>query len=149
MDSSETSGALRATVTRKELLRLGAALFGGAAVAGMVGSPAVHAGGGGDGQGDGSDRRQVGPPRPVPGGFNDNFDGFVPSDPSVHAFAPAVGLDLSTITDFKGVVAACEMQGDAHGSDGTKYWFDADMRFMQGTYIDLHGRRREHAFGFV
>ncbi len=91
----------------------------------------------------------MGPPRPVPGGFNNDFDGFVPSNPSIHAFAPAVGLDLSTITDFKGVVAACELQGGAHGSDGSEYWFDADMRFMQGTYIDLHGRRREHAFGFV
>ena len=133
-------------VTRKELLRFGAGLVGGVAAASAFATSDAWADGAGV---EGHDRRRLGAPRPVPGGFNDDLTGFVPVDPLVHAYAPAVGLDLSTITDFKGVVAACELQGGAHGSDGSQYWFDADLRFMQGTYIDLQGRRREHAFGFV
>src|SRR6478752_5088096 len=133
-------------VTRKELLRLGTGLVGGAAAVSVFATSDAWADGAGGG---GQDRRHFGAPRPVPGGFNDDLTGFVPADPLVHAYAPAVGLDLSTITDFKGVVAACELQGGAHGSDGSQYWFDADMRFMQGTYIDLRGRRQEDVFGFV
>jgi hypothetical protein len=73
----------------------------------------------------------------------------VPSDPFIHVMPPAVGLEMSTITDFNGVIAAGEIRGTAHGSDGTSYTFDADMRFMQGTYISMDGRRREGSFGFV
>jgi hypothetical protein len=50
---------------------------------------------------------------------------------------------------FNGVVAAAEIQGTAHGSDNTAYSFDADMRFMQGTYVDVDGQVRDGAFGFV
>ena len=39
--------------------------------------------------------------------------------------------------------------GTAHGSDGTSYDFDTDMRFMQGTYVGLDGRVRKGSFGFV
>jgi hypothetical protein len=41
------------------------------------------------------------------------------------------------------------VQGRARGSDGVTYGFDADMRFMRGTYIGLDGRRRLGSFGFV
>ena len=93
-------------------------------------------------------RRGVGPPKPIPGGFGTDLS-LLPSDPFIHVLPPAVGLEMSTITDFNGVVAAAEVQGTAQGSDASSYWFDADMRFMSGDYIDDQGRRREHAFGFV
>ena len=51
-------------------------------------------------------------PRPIPGGFDGNFDP-VPADPSVHVLPPAVGFEMSTITDFDGVVGAAEIQGTA------------------------------------
>jgi hypothetical protein len=73
----------------------------------------------------------------------------VPKDPFIHVLLPAVGLEMSTITDFDGVIAAGEMQGTAHVSDGSAYSFDCDMRFMRGSYIGMDGRRREGAFGFV
>jgi hypothetical protein len=56
---------------------------------------------------------------------------------------------MSTITDFNGAIGAAEIRGTAHGSDGTSYDFDADMRFMRGTYVGLDGGRRVGAFGFV
>jgi hypothetical protein len=59
------------------------------------------------------------------------------------------GGEMSKITDFNGVIAAGEVQGTAHGSDGSRYTFDADMRFMRGIYISMDGRRREGSFGFV
>jgi hypothetical protein len=150
-DGSVARGSAGAggVVTRKEVLRLGVALVGGVAASSVIGSTVAHAGNGTGGQGGGASHGRVGDPRPVPGGFNDDLTGFVPSDPLIHAYAPVVGLDMSTITDFKGVVAACELQGIAHGSDGVGYSFDVDIRFMDGTYIDLQGRRQEHAFGFV
>lgn len=92
--------------------------------------------------------RPYGAPRPIPGGFGTDFS-LLPSDPFIHVLPPAVGAEMSTITDFNGVVAAAEVQGTAHGSDGSTLWFDADMRFMRGVYVDDQGRYRDHAFGFV
>ncbi len=129
-------------MSRQRLFRLGAAVVVGAAGWSWL-APSARADDGG------SDNHAFGAPRPIPGGFNADLSDFVPKDPLIHALAPIVGLEMSTITDFKGVVAAGEVQGDARGSDGKEYWFDVDMRFMQGDYIDLRGRRREHAFGFV
>jgi hypothetical protein len=67
----------------------------------------------------------------------------------VHVLPPGIGFEMSTITDFNGVVAASETRGRAHGSDGTNYGFDTDMRFMLGTYRGLDGRIRKGAFGFI
>ena len=52
-----------------------------------------------------------------------------------------IGFEMSTITDFNGVVGASEIRGTAHGSDGKVYGFDTDMRFMQGDVRRLDGRR--------
>jgi hypothetical protein len=89
-----------------------------------------------------------GQPRPIPGGFDQNFNP-VPKDPFVHVLPPALGFEMATITDFRGVVAATEIQGKAHGSDGSTYTFDTDMRFMQGHYVGRDGRKRWGTFGFV
>ena len=32
---------------------------------------------------------------------------------------------------------------------GSKYTFDADMRFMRGRYVGRDGRRRWGSFGFI
>jgi hypothetical protein len=87
-------------------------------------------------------------PKPIPGGFDQNFIP-VPKDPFIHVLPPAVGFEMSTITDFRGVVAATEVQGKARGSDGSTYTFDADMRFMLGHYVGRDGRERWGTFGFV
>jgi hypothetical protein len=121
-------------LSRRRLLGVGAA--GGLALVGLAdGAPALA-----------HDRDAS--PKPIPGGFDENFKA-VPSDPFIHVLPPAVGYDMSTITDFAGVVAAAEIQGTASGSDGTTYTFDADMRFMKGRYVATDGRMREASFGFV
>ena len=86
-------------------------------------------------------------PRPIPGGFAEDFS-TVPADPLIHVLPPAVGFEMSTITDFKGVVGAAEIRGTATGGAVT-YDFDADMRFMKGQYISLDGQLRNAAFAFV
>jgi len=86
-------------------------------------------------------------PRPIPGGFSETFD-LVPADPLIHVLPPSVGFEMSTITDFKGVVGAAEIRGTAVGG-GVTFDFDADMRFMKGHYIAMDGRLREGAFAFV
>jgi hypothetical protein len=62
---------------------------------------------------------------------------------------PAIGFEMSTITDFIGNVGAAEIRGTATGSDKTTYWFDADMRFMQGLYVSVGGNARLGSFAFV
>ena len=52
-----------------------------------------------------------------------------------------MGFEMSTITDFDGVVAAAEIQGTARDNQGGSYWFDCDMRFMKGRYVDLERPR--------
>lgn len=125
-------------ISRSTFLLGGAALLGAAAI--DAATPAAAE----DGQG----RRGDAAPRPIPGGFDANFN-FVTHNPLAHAFFPAIGLELSTITDFHGDVAATEVQGTATGDDGSTWWFDADMRLMQGHYIAMDGRLRERSFAFI
>jgi hypothetical protein len=87
-------------------------------------------------------------PKPVPGGFSASFTP-VASGAAIHVFTPAHGAELNTIGDFDGFVAATEVQGTARGSDGTSYSFDCDMRFMQGSYVDLAGQLQHGTFGFI
>jgi hypothetical protein len=87
-------------------------------------------------------------PKPIPGGFSASFKP-VASGAVAHVFQPTRGGELNTIGDFDGFIAATEIQGKAGASDGTAYSFDCDMRFMQGSYVDLDGRLQHGTFGFI
>jgi hypothetical protein len=87
-------------------------------------------------------------PRPIPGGFDENFN-LVPTGAFFHALLPGVGFEMSSITDFNGVVGGSEIRGTASGSDGTSYGFDTDMRFMRGTFVGLDNRVHQGTFGFI
>jgi hypothetical protein len=87
-------------------------------------------------------------PKPIPGGFSASFKP-VASNAVAHVFQPAKGVELNTIGDFDGFVAATEIQGKAKGSDGTAYSFDCDMRFMHGSYVALDGHLKQGTFGFI
>jgi hypothetical protein len=87
-------------------------------------------------------------PRPIPGGLSKAFKP-VPKHPFVHVLSPGIGSEMSTITDLKGVVAGSEIRGTAQGSDGSKWGFDTDMRFMHGVYIGTDRRVRHGTFGFI
>ena len=71
-------------------------------------------------------------PRPIPGGFDGNFNP-VSSNPLIHVLPPSVGAEMSTITDFDGViVGAAEMQGTAQRHRRRRAGGStADMRFMK------------------
>ena len=131
-----TERGARAGFSRGQLVRRGAAVMGGIAGLGLLDAASAFGAGPTD-------------PQPIPGGFTAGFAGVVPSGAKYHVFLPEVGNELSTITDFNGVVGAAEIQGSAKGSDGTTYSFDADMRFMQGLYVGMDGRLRRGSFGFV
>lgn len=130
-------------MARKQFLRSGAVLAGGIVGFGLLGASRAAAE-----ESEHGGRTGAGSPKPIPGGFGADFS-LLPVDPFIHVLPPAVGFEMSTITDFRGVIAAAEVQGTARATDGSHFWFDADMRFMRGQYIDDRGRRREHAFGFV
>jgi len=94
-------------------------------------------------------RGKPGDPKPIPGGFSlPSFDP-VPSDPFIHVLPPFLPFEMSTIGDLDGTIGAADIQGTAHGSDGTAYTFDADMRFMQGVYIDGEGHLQHGSFAFI
>lgn len=121
--------------SRGHFLRRSAATAGGLAGLGLLESAPAFA-------------RAAGEPNPIPGGFDETFTP-VASDPFIHTFSPGIGFEMSSITDFKGVVGGSEIRGTARGSDGTTYGFDTDMRFMQGTYVDVSGKVRQGTFGFI
>jgi hypothetical protein len=120
--------------SRRELVSRGAVAFGGVAGFGLLAPDTLLA---------------ANPaPRPIPGGFDQNGNP-VPNHAFVHVLPPGIGFEMSTITDFRGIVAASETRGTARGSDGTRYDFDTDMRFMHGSYVGFDGRVRTATFGFI
>jgi hypothetical protein len=122
-------------VSRRALLRRGAIAAGSLGGLGVLGPSVALAGSGAA-------------PRPIPGGFNKHFKP-VPRNPFVHVLVPGIGYEMSTITDLKGVVAGSETRGKAHGSDGSVWDFDTDMRFMHGLYAGMDGKLRHGTFGFI
>jgi len=126
---------IAARLSRRQVLRRGAVAFGGVAGLGLL-DPSELFG------------SAFATPRPIPGGFDLNFN-IVPSGAFIHVIPPSVGLEMSSITDFNGVIGGSETQGTARGSDGTRYSFDCDMRFMRGAYVGVDGRLHNGSFGFI
>jgi len=84
-------------------------------------------------------------PRPIPGGIQP----FGPGTEVFHVFLPGPGVEPSSITDFKGTVGVCAVQGTGTSTDGRSWLYDTDVRFMQGTFIGKDGHRHRGTFGFV
>lgn len=60
--------------------------------------------------------------------------------------------DLSTITDFDGVIGGADVLGNVTRLDkkgSTSLFFDNDMRFMKGRYIGVDGQEHTGTFGFI
>ena len=96
-------------------------------------------------------------PHPIPGGLEDPAAGFIhfylpgPEGSITPVIGlPGMGLDVepSTMTDFWGYTAFAVVAGEANGSDGGTYPFEADIRVMDGVYLDDNGRRREGVYAF-
>lgn len=66
--------------------------------------------------------------------------------------SPGPSAELSTITDFHGLIGAAHLQGPAIQTlaDGTTttLYADYDMRFMKGLYIGVDGRPHQGTFSF-
>jgi hypothetical protein len=132
-------------LSRRALLQ-GAAGAGAAVVAsGVIGGAGGHRAWAAD------DPR----PKPIPGGIVVGGQGFHVNNPGpMTGNDPTNVDDMSSITDFDGVLAVSHIQGTGVGTDKTTglsqpMAFDTDMRFMQGTYIGMDGKRREGSFGFI
>ena len=87
-------------------------------------------------------------PKPIPGGLDLLGNGH-----NFHVFLPGTSPELSTITDFNGVLGATDVLGSWNGPvpnpNNLPLIFDADMRFMSGEYIARDGRHRQGLFAFV
>jgi hypothetical protein len=138
-DAPSSRDVAATTVSRRQLLRRSAAALGGVAGLGVLDPSLVL----------GSDGPRTAAPRPIPGGLSLTTFEFVPTGADLHFLGPGIGMEMSTITDFFGVVGGSETRGTARGSDGTTYSFDCDMRFMRGLYIGLDRRPHVGSFGFI
>lgn len=92
---------------------------------------------------------EVALPNPIPGGLDLLGNGHI-----FHVYLPGTAPELSTITDFNGVLGATEILGSWTGGDAvptadTPLVFDADVRFMAGEYIGRDGRHHQGNFAFV
>jgi hypothetical protein len=87
-------------------------------------------------------------PKPLTYGFQPS-----PGGPTFRFSMLDADSELSSITDFKGMVGAADVQGAGTSTrlDGTteRLLFDSDMRFMKGVYIGIDGRRHRGTFAFV
>jgi hypothetical protein len=95
-------------------------------------------------------------PKPIPGGFANPTGG-----PFVHHYFPGPadappinGNEPSHITDFDGLIGVAHVQGTGTGTntdtgDTFPLLFDADVRFMQGTYQSVDGRFLQARLVFV
>jgi hypothetical protein len=131
--AGSAGGDFAARLSRRQLLQAGAVALGGVAGLGAL-NPATGSG------------SAFAAPRPIPGGLSLTTGTFVPSGADLHFFSPGIGFEMSTITDFNGVVGGSETRGTANDGD---YSFDCDMRFMRGVYVGLDGRRHNTSFGFI
>ena len=91
-------------------------------------------------------------PLPIPGGT----PGFHPGDPFQHAnfpgpadAPPPFGNEPSSITNFNGFVGVAHFQGTGHDGAGNVLLYEADLRFMKGTYRGVDGRLHHGTFAFI
>jgi hypothetical protein len=127
-----------ARLTRRHALQRGAVALGGVAGLGLLDPGSVLG-------------SAFAPPRPIPGGLSLSTGTFEKNG-DLHFFLPGIGYEMSTITDFNGVVGGSQTRGTAQGTDGTtstSYSFDCDMRFMRGAYVGVDGRMHNGSFGFI
>jgi hypothetical protein len=132
-------------LSRRQLLGRGAGLAG-FAVGSALGLPALARA-----------APSPGEPRPIPGGTTIDglglFHFYFPTANNPVGSTTTIDSgrgDPATITDFNGFIGVGEWGGGT-GKDqhGTKLYWAADLRFMDGEYIGLDGRHRQGAFAFV
>jgi hypothetical protein len=124
--------------SRRQLLQRSAVALGGIAGLGLLDPSSVFG-------------SATAAPRPIPGGLSLTTFEFVPSGADLHFFSPGIGFEMSTITDFNGVIGGSQTRGTAHDNTekSNQYSFDCDMRFMRGVYVGLDGRVHNGSFGFI
>jgi len=77
-----------------------------------------------------------------PPGFDvyQNYQGPADADPKM---TPLLGNEPNQITDFNGFYGGVRVQGDGIGHQGNEadhsFFWDADLRFMQGSYRGVDG----------
>ncbi len=88
----------------------------------------------------------TGQANPIPGGLE------IPGAGFFHLNLPGPGVEVSTITDLDGSVGVAQVQGrwESTGiADNKERFYEVDIRFMKGLFVDTGGCRTRGAFGFV
>jgi len=116
-------------VSRRALLKAGAATGAVIATSGILGTSAAA---------------RSGIPKPVPA--DAAFGG-------LHIYGVDPSMEPSSITDFHGAVGAAVVDGtgtwQVRGKPAETLLFDTDMRFMQGVFRGTDGRNHKGTFAFI
>ncbi len=94
-------------------------------------------------------------PKPIPGGLKLGPIFGAPTDELFHLFGlGSPDTEGITITDFNGLIAVTEITGSGTATNTktgakTRLLFDADMRFMNGEYVGVDGKKHHGTFALV
>src|SRR5262245_47611157 len=76
-------------------------------------------------------------PRPIPNG-----------DGGTHHFLPGRGKEVTTVTDFKGLIGIGQLTGTGTATGfSQKLNFSVDNRFLVGEFVGVDGLHHRGAFG--
>jgi hypothetical protein len=155
-EKSDLAEPLRKGITRRSLLNgltrstVGAGLLLGSGV-GLQASSAQA-----DGDGNAERCRPLARPIPHITGPGHFFFAGPPDGSAPPSFPnyPNAGFDPSTVTDFQGVIANCDVIVDGTGTDlktgvSVPYQFHADWRFYQGQFVAIDGIERLGTLTFI
>jgi hypothetical protein len=134
-------------LSRRQLVSRGGAALAGAALGSSLAWPLAAS----------AAPRAGGMPRPIPGGTTIDglglFHFYFPTAPNPAGSNDVVANghgDPSSITDFNGFLGVGEFGGGTgQDQNGRTLYWAADVRFMDGEYVDLDGRHQRGAFAFV
>jgi hypothetical protein len=103
-----------------------------------------------------------GTPLPIPGVLFPAAPGGNPfGGPAVHVDLPGpadnttptlprvIGGEPSTITDFNGFIGGAHVEGTGTDNHGNTFFWDVDLRFMDGVFQGDDGRIHQGTFAFV
>ena len=64
-------------------------------------------------------------------------------------FKPGPGRYVSTVDNFDGLVAVANMQGTGKDGQGKTLYWEADLRAIQGVYMNTKGLTQRGTFVFT
>jgi hypothetical protein len=72
-----------------------------------------------------------------------------PADNTIASLPRTIGGEPSTITNFNGFIGVAHVEGTGTDNHGNSYFWDVDLRLMDGVYRGDDGDVHQGTFAFV